>query len=754
VLTLLVLGAVGTLAMLTDAAPPQPRLSGSPATEFSAQRAMAKLPRIAGRPHHIGSAAADATRRYLERELRGAGLRVRPQNGVGVEETDGGATFGRVHNIVATLPGTHSTGSVILAAHYDSVAAGPGASDDGAAVASMLETLRALRAGTPLRNDVVLLITDGEEDGLLGSSSFVRDDPLARKPGVVLNWEARGVSGPSLMFETSADNARLVQLFADAAPYPNGDSSLVELYRLLPNDTDFTNLKQRLPGLNSAYIKGEVFQHTPQDTVANVDRGSVAMQGGNMLALTRALGGSDLSTLDSDHDETYFRFLGAMPTYSDAAGLLLGVLALVAVAVLAVLVRARRLASLPRMLLGVLSVPIPLVLGAGLTTGLGFLVEWLRPELVAALYRETLFVLATVATTVFALALWYAALRRRIGPAALAVAGLAWPAALGCVCLVLAPGMAFLFTVPALAGALGGILAVAVRRIRSLGWLFLVLGAVPAVVLYVPFSALTFTGLGLFGGGPAGTALGVILCGLVLLPLLDLFFGEIGDTDRRGGAGGLPVFAALVAVVLLGGGMLLQQYDDGHPRRSFLSYVLRPDTGEARWVTTDASETSWGRGFANDPDPARYPVVMRDEEPLWTSKAPRLTLPAPSARVTGQNGSSRTLHVSSPRGAKQVTVLLKRPGELTVRAAGSRPLTVTPKQAGSDGLYRVSFLDLPREGFDLTVRGPLGRLWVFDQTDGLSPVRGFHPRPSGVDATADRMDTQLFVGREYQFPAG
>ncbi len=116
--------------------------------------------------------------------------------------------------------------------------AGPGASDDGAAIAAMLETVRALRSddqlrgGDQLRNDLVLLITDGEEDGLLGAAAFARQHPLARQRGVVLNWEARGVSGPSLMFETSRHNAALVELFATAAPYPNGDSSMVEFYRL------------------------------------------------------------------------------------------------------------------------------------------------------------------------------------------------------------------------------------------------------------------------------------------------------------------------------------------------------------------------------------------------------------------------------------------------------------------------------------------------------------------------------------------
>ena len=82
----------------------------------------------------------------------------------------------------------------MLAAHYDSVAACPGPSDDGAAVAAMLESVRALLTVDLLRNDLVLLITDGEEDGLLGAAAFAPKYPLADRRAVVLNWEAR--AGP------------------------------------------------------------------------------------------------------------------------------------------------------------------------------------------------------------------------------------------------------------------------------------------------------------------------------------------------------------------------------------------------------------------------------------------------------------------------------------------------------------------------------------------------------------------------------
>ncbi|TDD83588.1 M28 family peptidase [Actinomadura darangshiensis] len=93
------------------------------------------------------------------------------------------------------------------AAHYDSAAMGPGASDDGAPVAAIRETARALREHGPLRNDLVLLLPDGEEDGVLGAEAFAREHSLGRAKGVLLNFEARGAGGPMLLFETSRGNA-------------------------------------------------------------------------------------------------------------------------------------------------------------------------------------------------------------------------------------------------------------------------------------------------------------------------------------------------------------------------------------------------------------------------------------------------------------------------------------------------------------------------------------------------------------------
>jgi hypothetical protein len=204
--------------------------------------------------------------------------------------------------VVATLPGRDPTGRVLLSAHYDTTAGSPGAADDKAAVAAMLETVRALTSGERLRNDVVMLLSDGEEPGLLGAAAFVAEHRARVGGGVVLNWEATGNAGPSVLFETSPGDAELVRVLAAVAPSPVGDSALAAGYEAGNQNTDFNVLRDAgYAGLNFALVDGTAYYHSSQDTLAALDPRSVQHTGETMLALTRALGpGSSPVRLDAE----------------------------------------------------------------------------------------------------------------------------------------------------------------------------------------------------------------------------------------------------------------------------------------------------------------------------------------------------------------------------------------------------------------------------------------------------------------------
>jgi uncharacterized protein (TIGR03435 family) len=285
---------------------PTPIPADAASQDFSAARALDQIRAIAQKPHPPGSPEHQRVRDYVIGKLTKLGIAPEVETGFGAIDFGKYHAEGNVENIVARLPGSANTRPVMLAAHYDSVPRGPGASDDASGVAVLLETLRALRAGPPLRNDVIFLITDGEEKGLLGAQVFMRDHPWRGEPAVTLNFEARGTAGNAFMFETSAGNEWLIRDLQAAVPQADAMSFAYEIYRRMPNNTDLTIFKRGgLAGMNFAYIERPEFYHTAQDDVANLDPRSLQEQGRYALSLVRRFGNEDLSRKYSG-DAVYF----------------------------------------------------------------------------------------------------------------------------------------------------------------------------------------------------------------------------------------------------------------------------------------------------------------------------------------------------------------------------------------------------------------------------------------------------------------
>jgi Peptidase family M28 len=351
------------------------------------------------------------------------------------------------------LPGTAPTGRIFLVAHYDSVQTGPGGNDDAAGVSSILEIARALTATPRLRNDVVLVLTDAEEACLCGAKAFVDQNPLARGGGVVLNLESRGATGPAIMFETSAGNAALISGYR-RVPNPVGTSFAVEVYRRLPNDTDFTPFREAgFAGLNFAYIDGSAVYHAPTDLPSTMDLRSLQHLGANGLSLVRTFGAEDLRGLGREPDATYFPVPGGLLRYPGLLVRPLAILAVLAVlAVLALLARRRGLVTGGRLAGGTVLTLIPIVLAPVLAQALWIGLTLLRPGYGALSidpYRPLWYRVAVLALTAAAVLGWYAVFRRRFGPAALAIGGLAWLAVLGVLLAAFVPGGSYLTALPA-----------------------------------------------------------------------------------------------------------------------------------------------------------------------------------------------------------------------------------------------------------------------------------------------------------------
>lgn len=276
--------------------PPQPVGVEAAESVFSAGRAMDHLRVIARAPHLPGSPEHEVVREYLSRQLQGFGFETEYQPTTWVRGHRNGTTAVAVWNVVGRLRGTDPSGAVLLMAHYDPVPHSSGANDDGGGVAAILETVRALRSGPRLKNDLIVLFSDGEEVGLMGSKAFVEGHRWFPDVSVVLNFEFKGDAGASWMFETAPGNGWIISAFAQADPHRVANSMSLDVYRRMPNDTDYSPFRDAgIQGLNFASIAGPNSYHLALDNLENASLPSIQHHGLHALSLSRYLGDSDLT---------------------------------------------------------------------------------------------------------------------------------------------------------------------------------------------------------------------------------------------------------------------------------------------------------------------------------------------------------------------------------------------------------------------------------------------------------------------------
>ncbi len=286
---------------------------GSPSsvseTEFSTERALIPLKEITRAPHYIGTKDHTRVRNYLIGQLEELGLETQVQEGFVINPK--WKSLDKPKNIIAQIKGSENGKSLLLLSHYDSaLTPSYGASDAGSGVVTILETLRAYKAsGKKPKNDIIVLFTDAEEVGLDGARLFVNHHPFAKNVGIALNFEARGSGGPSNMIvETNGGNKNLIKAFMEAnVEFPVASSLMYSIYKMLPNDTDSTVLREGadIDGFFFAFIDDHYDYHTANDNYDNLDVNTLQHQGEYLLPLVHYFGDSDLNQLKSLEDHVY-----------------------------------------------------------------------------------------------------------------------------------------------------------------------------------------------------------------------------------------------------------------------------------------------------------------------------------------------------------------------------------------------------------------------------------------------------------------
>lgn len=744
------------IAALAAQRPPAVVPTAAPPEAVSAERAAPIVATLAAEPHPTGSAANHAVRDGLLAALSDLGLETEVQRTIAVSERFGGATVALVDNVLGRLPGHQGDSAVLLMAHYDSVPTGPGAADNMAAVAAILEALRAITSGPPLANDVIVLFSDAEEIGLLGAEAFAAEHPWIADVGLVVNLEARGSSGPSVLVETSGPSHALMRAFADVVPYPNASSLATAVYELLPNDTDFTVFAERgLPGFNLAFIRDAAHYHTPRDALDTLSLRSLQHHAEHVLALTRHFGDADLGALAETRGDAVFVDVMRrwIVRYPQALAL---PLALVAAALwIAVTLAARRRGFVR--LRGVALGAFAALLAAALVVGLGILLvamlEAAQPALaerwIAAPYRvETAMAglaLAALACT------WFVARTARLAatPLALGLGGaLVWTV-LAVASALFLPGASYLPTLPVL-GALAAALAVVASRDRPgrapwHAWA-LTIGALPTLVLVPPFIAEGFIALGVHLAAPA-----LVLTALAawsLTPLLDALRGPHPWL--------LPVLLVGASAGMLVAGAQRAAFSERQPAPSHAAYVTDPGAGVAYFVGPHPGGDEWSRAFMDEaPATLEGARALLPGAPIARAgMAPVLDLPAPVVDVLADTRSGderrRTLRVGAGRDAIQLSVHVRTVAPLDVVVA-NRPIRGTLL---ADGWHTLRLHGPMAEGMtiELITRGdePLELALVAVSFDLLTySDLGLPPRPAHLMTAPSRLGDAVLVRRTW-----
>lgn len=637
--------------------PPPPR-EAAMADGFALSRALVDLRAITRAPHPAGSAENARVREILVARLKALGLSVEVQRGTGVRQSPRAPEFvaiAPVANIIAVLPGRdRSQPAVAVMAHYDSVPFSFGASDDGAGTVAVLETARALVAGPQPERDVIFLLTDGEEMGLLGAQMFFDDHPLAKRIGVVVNAEARGSKGRAVMFETSPGNAELVDLWASNAISPSGNSISAAVYRLLPNDTDLSvPLIKGIPGINAAYAAGHFDYHSTTDSFATIDRATLQHLGDFTLTTTRALALAK-ALPRATADAAYFDVLGLMVVrYPPWLG---WVPLLFAGAGLVLLYRRERGLSFLKAAGGIV-----VVLGAtAALLGLGHALGVYQIGTGAARFREVMAEIDVMIWGMAALVL-AALLLLRPGPA-MRLGALTLLLALGIAAQIMLPGAAFLFAWPALIGA-GLMLA------EGEGWarrpvVMVAMAIVAALMLAVVLQLLAtaYIMVGLLSAGVMGLA----------LPMLVALLPASPPPSRRVGVGVL-----VLALGVVGWTVVTDGFSKRHPRPGDLFVVHDSKTGKVWWATTsDASYLPEGKMEEFDFPPfGRRPMqVVAATGIVPQTAADRLTI------AERAEAGQRVWDIEILRPPRLATIAIRPDGALTDVRLDGRPIALAPRE--------------------------------------------------------------------------
>jgi hypothetical protein len=749
----------GLIALLVASAvialkPPKPVAATAPPNEFSAERAMAHVSMIARIPHPLGSDANDVVKEYLIGQLSSLNLNPEVFPATGVYQRTNYIVVGDTHDVIGRLRGTASSGAMVLMAHYDSVYQAPGAADDGASVAAILETVRALQNGPALKNDLIVLFTDGEEAGMLGAEAFVNSHPWMKDVGLVLNFEARGDHGVSLLFETGTNNRSVIEEVATATPYPTASSLFYALYKLLPNDTDFTVFHSRnIPGLNFAFGENLEAYHSRLDTADNLSTASLQHHGSYALSLAREFGQADLTRLKTvPRDDIFFDWFGGRLIVYGQKWVVPGEIVATILLIVAILLSVRKerlrvkrvlLALLPALAMLLLT---PIVLGV---VGWGVLRLLAGAQIMGDSPANSWLLVGMVLLGGFAGGLLFVAFSKRFTIQEFSYAGLIIVCAISWAVALLLPAGSYMLFWPLFLMVLG-IVTIEVLDVGAragVQCLASVAGTAVTILLFAPIVYLLYIFLTLQVVTIIAVGLLIGLFFITCVPLLN-----IALPPKKWKFAASLLFVG--SVICFATGAKQSHSSAQYPQQDSIVYSLDADHHAAMWLSYDGSLDNWTSQFI--PSTLEHPqpnYLAGWQQPVFAGSASVLELAPPVADVKANEIADNLrriqLNVRSQRNANRIDLSFDKDiRPIAIKIAGREIVPVQSFQ-DSQGLTLSLVGQFPKGAdLELTFKPQSSVVfWLMDRSYGL-PEAGARVRPQTTMA-GDGSD-QTMVCRKYQ----
>jgi len=702
--------------------PPSPK-SAEP-SQFSAHRAEFILRHLLAenQPHPVGTEENRLVKVRIIDKLKSYQVETVEQKSIGCSSRYPGCAW--VENVLARIPGRETGPAVLLMAHYDSVPMAPGAGDDGAAVAALLEIARILANDPPYRNPIMFAFTDAEEVGLLGAEAFFKEHAWAKEVGVVLNVEGSGSDGASMLLRTGADNNWIVDAYRRSVYYRYARSLSNEVFKRMPNDTDFSVAQRaNLPGIDFAFAGERNHYHTPLDTVDNLNIATLQHHGENLLPLSRLLANKDLNLLQNG-DSVYFSlFYRLWLSWPEGYSMLFACLSLLLITLVTVTLILKDHTSIKKVCAGIavglltilavifmdfavfkavesangttVSWPAHLwpfrfcLMGATLTAGVGtmlilrrFVDFWsllLGVWLLWALFSVVASWIAPSASNVLLIPTLFASLLIYL----LSTMPLRWP-----LCRELTAGLILIIVTPFTLGMV-------LQLESSLGYQLV---------------AITFVPLGLFMTG--------------LSPLLSSNSRYVPS-----------LFAGSIGLMLIGGlfAVSLPLYSADRPQHLNILHIQDRDEGTANWIINSPNPVPsriQELGPFVDSDQSALPWTETNPGPIATAEvtddpAPLLNL---VSAASVEEVRELKLHFKSMRGAESGMLLISKKANLKFLTIEGRPQPIELSrfaQIYGGNYYVIRVNGLPEEGFELelgiTSPDPIP-CFIMDWTTQLPPT--------------------------------